>query len=53
MKATDVIRLSLQQSQQWLMALASEMKETPVTAPTPSGGNHPLWVMGHVACSRG
>ena len=24
------------------------MKDSPLTQPTPNGGNHPLWVLGHI-----
>ncbi len=52
MKATDLIRLSLDQSKGWLNALLADMKAQPTTAPTPRGGNHPLWVLGHLASAE-
>jgi hypothetical protein len=35
------------------MALIEDMKDQPFTFPTPKGGNHPLWVLGHLAHSEG
>jgi hypothetical protein len=29
------------------------MKDQPLTVPTPKGGNHPLWILGHLAWSEG
>jgi hypothetical protein len=33
--------------------LADDMADKPLTFPTPEGGNHPMWVMGHLAWSEG
>lgn len=52
MNGIEVIRTALDQSQQWLMALVADVQEDPLTFPTPKGGNHPLWVMGHIAHSE-
>jgi hypothetical protein len=52
MQTLDFIRLSLEQSKEWGLALIVDMKDAPITAPTPNGGNHPLWVLGHVAYSE-
>ena len=49
MKAVDSIRATLEMSKSWFLPLIQDMKDSPLTFPTPSGGNHPLWVMGHVA----
>ncbi|MGF1635407.1 MAG: DinB family protein [Phycisphaerae bacterium] len=49
MKATEVIRLALQTSLDWARGAASSMAETPLVHPTPRGGNHPMWVVGHSA----
>ncbi len=53
MKATDLIKTSLQMSQGWVMGMIEDMKDAPVTAPTANGGNHPLWVLGHLAYAEG
>ncbi len=34
-------------------ALIDDMQDRPLTFPTPRGGNHPLWVVGHLAWSEG
>jgi hypothetical protein len=49
MNAIEFIRMSLQAGEPRVLALATDMKDAPLTAPTPRGGNHPLWVMGHLA----
>src|SRR5262249_8800263 len=36
-----------------ILALIEDMKELPFTYPTPKGGNHPLWVLGHLAWLEG
>lgn len=53
MKTTEFIKTSLEMSQGWIMGMIEDMKDAPVTAPTPNGGNHPLWVLGHLAYSEG
>jgi hypothetical protein len=52
MKAIDVIKMSLEQSSAWVMELILDMKDAPTTAATSSGGNHPLWILGHVTYSE-
>jgi DinB superfamily len=37
----------------WSLALVEDMKDAPLTFPTPQGGNHPLWVLGHLAWTEG
>ena len=53
MKAMDVIRNALQVSDQSIMMLADDLRDAPLTAPTPRGGNHPLWVLGHITLVEG
>lgn len=48
MKATDFVKLSLENSKGWAMGLIGDMADAPLTRPTPNGGNHPLWVLGHL-----
>lgn len=50
--ATDTLRAALTTSYQWLTQLAEDLADAPLTAPTPAGGNHPLWIMGHVTFSK-
>ncbi|MBP88859.1 MAG: hypothetical protein CMJ64_19460 [Planctomycetaceae bacterium] len=40
--------MSLENSKGWAMGLIGDMKDAPLTQPTPDGGNHPLWVLGHI-----
>jgi len=49
MKATDVIRTAMQISDQGMLQLIEDMRDAPMTSPTARGGNHPLWVLGHIA----
>jgi uncharacterized damage-inducible protein DinB len=53
MKAIDVIRNALQTSDQAMLQLVEDMKDAPTTQPTPCGGNHPLWVLGHITVIEG
>ena len=48
MKATDYIKMSLENGKGWTLGLINDMKDAPLTQPTPNGGNHPLWVLGHI-----
>jgi len=49
MKAMELIQTALQISDQGITRLVEDMRDAPLTFPTPRGGNHPLWVIGHVA----
>jgi len=53
MKAVDFIRVGLEGSARAVLPLIEEMKDQPLTFPTPKGGNHPLWIIGHLAWSEG
>ena len=48
MKATELAKAALLNGQGWLMGLINDIKDAPLTQPTARGGNHPLWVMGHL-----
>lgn len=52
MRATDIIRISLENSQNWIMGLLQDISDAPLTQPTATGGNHPLWIVGHLALSE-
>ncbi len=52
MKTTDYIKKSLEQTQGWVLPMILDMKDAATTAPTPNGGNHPHWVLGHIAYSE-
>ena len=53
MNGTDVIRNSLETGKNWVLGLVNDMKDAPTTFPTPNGGNHPLWVVGHLLFAEG
>lgn len=53
MRAVDLAMTSLDMSYGWVMGLAQDAKDVPLTAPTPKGGNHPTWCLGHLAFSEG
>jgi hypothetical protein len=53
MKTTDFIKTSLEMASSWVMGIIDDMKDAALTTPTPNGGNHPLWVLGHLAYAEG
>jgi hypothetical protein len=53
MKTTAYVRLALERSARLTLALVEDMKDAPLTFPTSKGGNHPLWVLGHLALAEG
>src|SRR5436190_22757018 len=53
MKAIDVIRHALQTSDRAVMQLVEDMRDAALTQPTPRGGNHPHWVLGHITLIEG
>ena len=53
MKAVDFVKLSIETSSAWIMGLAEDAKSLPLQRPTSNGGNHPLWILGHLAYSEG
>ena len=42
MKTTDFIKTSLESGKNWLLHLTTDMKDAPLTQPTPNGGK--AWV---------
>jgi hypothetical protein len=53
MKAIDLIRWALRMADGLTSRLVEDMRGAPLTQPTPRGGNHPLWVLGHLALVEG
>jgi hypothetical protein len=53
MTGVDVIKSALGMSQQLTLQVINDMRDAPLTYPTPNGGNHPLWVLGHLAYAEG
>jgi hypothetical protein len=47
----ETLRAALTFSYEWIKALAEDLADSPMTSPTPTPGNHPLWIMGHLAYS--
>lgn len=52
MNTVDFIRTLLESSQGFALRLIEDMKEAPLTPPTSKGGNHSLWVLGHLVRSE-
>ncbi len=52
MNVKDFIKLSLDASKHWATKLLLDMKDAPLATATSKGGNHPLWLLGHIAYSE-
>jgi uncharacterized damage-inducible protein DinB len=53
MNGKDYIRFALTVSNQAVLSAIDEMAHAPTASPTPNGGCHPLWVLGHLAVVEG
>lgn len=53
MQSIDLIRDNLKKSRDRVLARVGEMREHCVVFPTPNGGGHTLWVLGHLAYVEG
>lgn len=53
MNAIQFVQLSLEMSKNWVLGLAADAQDVALTRPTPKGGNHPLWCIGHLAFAEG
>ncbi len=53
MNAIEVIRNTMRICDQSTMQLIEDMHDAPLTQPTPGGGNHPLWLLGHITFIEG
>jgi uncharacterized damage-inducible protein DinB len=49
MRSIDLIRDNLKKSRDRVLARVEEMRDYCVVSPTPNGGCHTLWVLGHLA----
>ena len=49
MYTKDAIRFSLTLADQAVMQSVPAIEDAPLTFPTPNGGCHPMWVLGHIA----
>jgi hypothetical protein len=53
MHTKDAITFALTISNRAVLSVIDEMSGAPTTFPTPNGGCHPLWVLGHLALIEG
>lgn len=53
MQMKETIRFALTASNGAVLSVIDEMSDAPTTFPTPNGGCHPLWVLGHLALVEG
>lgn len=53
MHTKDAIRYSLEMANAGVMDPLASIEDVPTTFPTPKGGCHPLWVLGHLAYVEG
>ncbi len=53
MQTKDAIKFALAASNGSVLGVIDEMSSAPTTFPTPNGGCHPLWVLGHLAFVEG
>ena len=52
MNLATFLRESFAFSRDMTVKLAEDMRDAPRTFPTPKGGNHPQWVMGHLTLAE-
>jgi hypothetical protein len=57
MKAIELVRMALRMTDEGTASLVKDMRERPLTRPVSdngrSRGNHPLWILGHLAFIEG
>jgi len=53
MHTKEAIQFALTLSDKAVMGLIEQMKDDPTRFPTPNGGCHPLWVLGHLTLIEG
>lgn len=53
MQSIDLIRENLRRSKEIVLARIEEMRDHGMVPPTPRGGCHTLWVLGHLAFIEG
>ncbi len=52
MKTTEFIKDAMGFSKYFVTTLLEDMKDAPMKQPTVNGGNHPMWVLGHLVYSE-
>jgi hypothetical protein len=53
MHTKDAIKFALTVSNGAVLSVVDEMSDAATTFPTPNGGCHPLWVLGHLTLVEG
>jgi len=53
MQSKDLLKMNLENCMGMVLPMLEDMKDAPLTFPTAKGGNHPLWIAGHLAYSEG
>lgn len=53
MRTKDAIKFALTVSNGAVLSVIDEMSDAATTFPTPNGGCHPLWVLGHLTLVEG
>lgn len=49
MTTKELLKFQLETARDWFVPCAKDMADKPLLQPTPRGGNHPMWVVGHCA----
>ncbi len=52
MKTTEFIKTSLELSRGTVLEILNDLKDEPLVQPTARGGNHALWILGHLVYSE-
>lgn len=53
MRAVDLLHGGLSTSHAWMLGLLKDIESEPLRQPTAAGGNHPMWIIGHLAYIEG
>ena len=52
MNTKALLRHQLETNRDWYLGGAKDMADAAMTFPTPNGGNHPTWLVGHLTLAR-
>ena len=53
MQSKELLKIAINTAYGITLPLLEDMADTPMTFPTANGGNHPTWIVGHLAYSTG